>query len=396
MCRLNPLYNCSARPASARALQPAAVPGQGSAAGFVCAHVYMLTRGALQLKSEPICQCFSRLSTNRPPLRPLRNRCRIDSDGQEIGSMRAIMQGLTDAEFEQQYGTEEQCLAAWVKVCQDAGMPCPRCGNPKSYFYDRRVGCTRCDMRWSITAGTVMADTKLPLSSWFRAMPLMSSTKQGISAVELGRRLGVSYPSTWYLHKRLRHAMTQESDRCQVGAPAEAGWTPIVEADDLYLGGERNAGRGTAGKTRVIAAAERHPSGRMGSVAMAVVSGFSNEEAAAFRDAHLAPGAHVHTDGTAAFHVFGESGRTHVATITGGRRPERERGAPLFVINTLIANLSTALKATYKVFSPKHLPDYLGAFCWTTNHRRNMRGMIGALCSAAASSSRLTRRAVYA
>jgi hypothetical protein len=58
--------------------------------------------------------------------------------------------------------------------------------------------------------------------------------------------------------------------------------------------------------------------------------------------------------------------------------------------------LSTALKATYKVFSPKHLPDYLGAFCWTTNHRRNMPGMIGALCNAAASASRLTRRTVYA
>jgi hypothetical protein len=207
--------------------------------------------------------------------------------------MRAIMQGLTDAEFEQLYGTEEQCLAAWVKVRREAGMPCPRCGNPKSYVYDRRVGCTRCDMRWSITAGTVMADTKLPLTTWFRAMPLMSSTKQCISAVELGRRLGVSYPTAWYLHKRLRHAMTEEADRCQLGAPAEGGWTPIVAADDVYLGGERNAGRGTAGKTRVIAAAERHPNGRMGSVALAVVSGFSNEQAAAFRDAHLAPGAHV-------------------------------------------------------------------------------------------------------
>ena len=106
--------------------------------------------------------------------------------------MRAIMQGLTDAEFERLYGTEEQCLAAWVKARQDAGMPCPRCANPKSYVYDRRVGCTRCDMRWSITSGTVMADTKLPLTTWLRAMHLMSSTKQCISAVELGRRLGVS------------------------------------------------------------------------------------------------------------------------------------------------------------------------------------------------------------
>ena len=310
--------------------------------------------------------------------------------------MRAIMRGLTDAEFERQYGTEDQCLAAWVKVRQAAGMPCPRCDNPKSYVYDRRVGCTRCDMRWSITSGSVMADTKLPLTIWFRAMHLMSSTKQCISAVELGRRLGVSYPTAWYLHKRLRHAMTQESDRCQLGAPAEGGWTPIVEADDVYLGGERNEGSGTGGKTRVIAAAERWPSGRMGAVVMRVVNSFSNQAAAAFRDSHIAPGAVVHTDGTKAFGVFGEAGRTHVATVTGGKRPERERGSPFFNVNTLISNLSTALKATYKVFSPKHLPNYLGAFCWTTNHRRNMQGMIGALCSAAATASRLTRRTVYA
>ena len=82
-------------------------------------------------------------------------------------------------------------------------------------------------------------------------------------------------------------------------------------------------------------------------------------------------------------------------------RPVRSRANTLNTRTIDLASkdfqpLSTALKATYKVFSPKHLPDYLGAFCWTTNHRRNMRGMIGALCSAAASSSRLTRRSVYA
>jgi hypothetical protein len=99
--------------------------------------------------------------------------------------MRAIMQGLTDAEFERLYGTEEQCLAAWVKVRQEAGMPCLRCGNPKSCVCGERVGCTRGDMRWSITSGTVMADTKLPLTAWFRGMHLMTSTKQCISAVEL-------------------------------------------------------------------------------------------------------------------------------------------------------------------------------------------------------------------
>ena len=205
----------------------------------------------------------------------------------------------------------------------------------------------------------------------------------------------MTYETGWYLYKRLRHAMTQESDRCQLGATCRGGWTPIVEADDVYLGDERNEGSGHRRQDPRHCRRERYARGRMGVVVMQVVSGFSNERASAFAMPHRA-GAQVLTDSTPAFHVFGEGGRTHDAIVTGGKRPARERGAPFFDANTLISNLSTALKATYKLFSAKHLPDYLGAFCWTSNRRRNMRGMIGALCSAAEARSRLTRRAVYA
>jgi transposase-like protein len=199
-------------------------------------------------------------------------------------------------------------------------MPCPVCKNPKSYVYGRRVGCMRCDARWSITSGTVMADTKLPLTVWFRAMHLMSSTKQGISAVDLGRRLGVSYPTAWYLHKRLRHAMTERDDRHRLGGSDDSGAAPVVEVDDVDLGGERNEDSGTAGKTCLLAACERHPGGRMGYVALQVVSGFSSEATREIRDAHIATDATVHTDGLKAFNVFGEGGRTHVATVTGSKR----------------------------------------------------------------------------
>jgi len=186
--------------------------------------------------------------------------------------MRALMKGLTDAEFERQYGSEEQCLAALLEARRQAGMACPACGNQRVYVSGRRIGCTLCNRRWSVTAGTVMASTKLPLTTWFRAMHAMTSTKQSISAVELGRRLGVSYPTAWYLEKRLRHAMTERETRYVLGGPDDFGNPqPVVEADDVYLGGERNQGSGPAGKTRVIAAAERHASGRMGHVAMRVV-----------------------------------------------------------------------------------------------------------------------------
>src|SRR5450759_3919867 len=137
--------------------------------------------------------------------------------------MRLMMQGLTDAAFEQRFGAEDACLAALAAARQAAGMACPRCGNPKSYVY--------------------------------------------------GRRLGVSYPTAWYLHKRLRHAMTERGARHVLGAaPADGCARPTVEADDVYLGGEHNQGRGTAGKTRVIAACERQADGAMGYVVMKVVA----------------------------------------------------------------------------------------------------------------------------
>jgi transposase-like protein len=313
--------------------------------------------------------------------------------------MLELMRGLTDVAFERRFGTEEACLAALSTARQAAGMVCSDCGNQKNYVYGRRVGCTRCDRRWSLTSGTVMSDTKLPLSCWFRAMHLVTSTKQGISSVELGRRLGVSYPTAWYMNKRLRHAMTERGERHQLGtAPTDGSARPTVEADDVYLGGERNQGSGTAGKTRVIAACERTAGGGMGYVMMKVVESFTAAHVAAFRHAHIAPGAQVHTDGLRAFAAFADPAvqTTHQATVTGAKRPDRKRGSPFFWVNTAIANLSTAIKATYKAASAKHLPDYLGAFCWTTNHRRNMSGMIDAACRAIATSTALTRKAVYA
>lgn len=108
----------------------------------------------------------------------------------------------------------------------------------KNYIYGRRIGCTRCDRRWSVTSGTVLADTKLPPTRWFRAMHLMTSTKQGISAVELGRRIDVSYPTAWYVHKRLRHAMIQRGERHKPGAvPADDTPRPSQHGDQGHLQG---------------------------------------------------------------------------------------------------------------------------------------------------------------
>ncbi|GBQ49030.1 hypothetical protein AA18890_3124 [Komagataeibacter europaeus LMG 18890] len=226
-------------------------------------------------------------------------------------------------------------------------------------------------------------------------MHIMTSTKQGASAIELGRRLGVSYPTAWYLAKRLRRAMTERETRYLLGGSGPDGAPAVVEADDVYLGGERNQSSGPRGKTRMIAATERYEEGRMGHVTMRMVAGFTSRAVRAFADICLTATVRVHTDGLKAFLAFGTSVRSHVVTVSGSRRPSRQRTAPFHGLNTAIANLSTALKATHKAIAPQHTSDYLGAFCWTTNRRHNMPGMIHAACRAIATSSILTRHRTY-
>src|ERR1019366_8705500 len=99
---------------------------------------------------------ISRLSTNLPALQQGAVPVMFAPLDARSHDMRLMMQGLTDAAFEQRFGAEDACLAALAAARQAAGMACPRCGNPKSYVYGRRVGCTRCHQRWSVTSGTVM------------------------------------------------------------------------------------------------------------------------------------------------------------------------------------------------------------------------------------------------
>ncbi len=67
--------------------------------------------------------------------------------------------------------------------------------------------CNRCHHQASVTSATIFAHTKLPLTTWFLAMYLLTQQKNGISALELKRHLGVSYPTAWSLKHKLMQVM---------------------------------------------------------------------------------------------------------------------------------------------------------------------------------------------
>ena len=173
--------------------------------------------------------------------------------------------GLSMPEFLQRYGTEPSCEAALEKARWPAGFRCPRCDG---VTYSRVRGrtyalfqCQACRHQTSLIAGTVMQGTKLPLTTWFLAIYLISQAKTGLSALALKRHLGVSYPTAWLIHHKLMQAMADREARYVLDGQ--------VQVDDAYLGGERSGGkvgRGSENKVPFVAAVslsdEGHPTAR--------------------------------------------------------------------------------------------------------------------------------------
>jgi transposase-like protein len=170
-----------------------------------------------------------------------------------------FQKGLSEPAFEQQYGTEEQCRAIVVAARWPRGFECPACGGKQYSLVTTRYlyQCTKCHRQTSPIAGTIFASTHLPLRLWFRAIYHLTQTKQGISSIELGRRLGVTQTTAWKVKHKLKQVMLERD--------ATKRLTGRIEIDDAYLGGERaggKRGRGAPGKTPFVVAVETTAEGK--------------------------------------------------------------------------------------------------------------------------------------
>lgn len=119
------------------------------------------------------------------------------------------------------------------------GPICPHCGSIDNSTElkgkSTRPGvykCKDCRKPFSVTVGTLMERSKIPINKWLAAMALMTASKKGVSAHQLHRMLGVSYPSAWFLAHRLRAAMTDPKPG-PIG-----GQNKVVEADETFVGGK--------------------------------------------------------------------------------------------------------------------------------------------------------------
>jgi IS1 family transposase len=176
---------------------------------------------------------------------------------------------MTEREFETRFPFgDDDAPRAYLKARRwPEGVRCPRCGNPAVYDLPSRKWhwqCTKCapggstGYRFSVIAGTIFENTNKPLRDWFKVVHLMTTSKKGISALQIQRQLGFgSYGTAHSMCHKIRAAMIEPEQK--LGG--------IVEVDETYVGGKdqwrhwdkKSGGTGglATGKTPVIGAVQR-------------------------------------------------------------------------------------------------------------------------------------------
>jgi len=121
------------------------------------------------------------------------------------------------------------------------GPVCPHCGSveniTKLQGKSTRKGvykCNACTKPFTVTVGTVMEDSKIPLNKWVLAFALVNGSKKGISAHQLHRQLGITYKSAWFMEHRIREAMKQDHE--PIG-----GEGCTIEVDETFIGKDKSA-----------------------------------------------------------------------------------------------------------------------------------------------------------
>ena len=294
------------------------------------------------------------------------------------GKLASRVRGLSEAQFREAYGTEEQCRAVVEKLRWPGGFACPLCGGAEGKWLRTRpkIQCRACRHQVSLTAGTVFHATKLPLTSWFLAMWLIATAKNGISSVELGRRLGIKQTNAWALKQKVMAVMAGRENAERLDGR--------IEMDDAYLGGHRpgRRGRGAAGKQPFVAAVSTSDERRPREIKLLPVEGFRKREVKRLIAEHLAPAGRVVTDGLSCWTAAAEAGLEHRAMATGSGR--RAAGwSPFKWVNTTLGNVKAAITGTYRQISPKHAGRYLGSFAWRYNRRFQLDSLVPRLVHSA-------------
>ena len=260
-----------------------------------------------------------------------------------------------------QFHSEERSREVLEELRWPDGVECPRCGGKKHAYDSQRYvyDCYSCGYQFSVLAGTIFHDTKLPLRKWFMAVLLMVESKKGISAKQLERVLGISYKTAWYLCHRIRVAM-----RDAYPFPLKG----IVEVDETWVGGKaRGHGRGYRGnKATVVGAVQRE-----GKIILEVIHGVDRASLHGFIHENVADDTEaIYTDDWPAYRGIEDADTRH-ETVNHSAKQWVHGKVHTNTVEGVWSLLKRSVIGTYHKLSIKHLNAYLDELEWRYNNRDN-------------------------
>lgn len=267
------------------------------------------------------------------------------------------------------FSTDGACLAYLDWLRWPDGFACPHCGSRSAGGGQTGVyRCHGCRRRVSVISGTIFHKTRVPLTVWFEAVWLFTTSKAGVSAATLHRLLPVnSYQTAWTMLAKLRATLSQ------TGLEPLAG---RVEVDETFIGGVKpgRPGRGAAGKTLVAGGIEITGQG-WGRARMAVIADASADSLRGFITATIAPGSVIVSDAWKGYPPAMDGYHHEPFNLSASGAPAHES---LPAIHRVFALVKRLLEGTYQgAGSHEHLQEYLDEYVFRFNRRHTRaRGLL--------------------
>lgn len=268
----------------------------------------------------------------------------------------------TKQQFQAQYPDDAACLLAVIQRRYGDIDCCPNCGvvGKLTRIEGRRAFACKEGCHIYPCAGTIFEHSSTPLTDWFYAMYLITATRNGVSAKELQRQLGVTYKCAWRIGHQLRELMAAR-DKANDPGPLKGH----VEVDETYVGGKRpgKRGRGAAGKSVVFGMLERE-----GNVRSKVVPNAQRGTLRPIIRENVAPGTTVSSDEFHPYRILKAHGYIH-GTV-GHRKGEYVKGIHhTNSIEGFWSHLKRGIQSTHASVSRKHLQKYVDEFSFRYNNR---------------------------
>ncbi len=270
-----------------------------------------------------------------------------------------------------QYFSEKQtCIDYLTTLRWNGVITCPHCSNEKVYVLNgknKRFKCASCRKQFSSIKGTIFENSPISLQKWFVAVYILTSHKKGISSIQLGKDLGVTQKTAWFMGQRIRFALQTKSF-------AKPSIDSIVECDETYIGGKNknrdsikkvvhSQGRSVKDKVPVFGLVVRN-----GHVSAMTVRDTTKGTIQPLIAKHVCEGTNIMTDEWLAYKGLGEKYKHSIV----------QHGEGVYVIGISHTNtiegfwslLKRGIVGIYHQVSSKHLDKYIDEFEFRYNSRQ--------------------------